>query len=97
MIIHTDDVDGYTTSHQFGLDIANLFDKEWGIRMCDPSQMLGVRRDRWTDDDGVEHLKLSMPSYVDDLVDTHARSSFSSSTHIARPYRHDAVGVGVIT
>jgi hypothetical protein len=69
MIIHTDDVDGYTTSHQFGLDIANLFDKEWGIRMCDPSQMLGVRRDRWTDDDGVEHLKLSMPSYVDDLVD----------------------------
>jgi hypothetical protein len=22
---------------------------------------------RWTDDDGVEHLKLSMPSYVDDL------------------------------
>ena len=67
MIIHTDDVDGYTTSHQFGLDIANLFDKEWGIRMCDPSQMLGVRRDRWTDDKGVEHLKLSMPSYVDDL------------------------------
>ena len=66
MIIHTDDVDAYTTSMCFGLRIARAFEDKWGIVMCNPEKMLGVKRRRWTEGD-TEHLELSMPGYITDV------------------------------
>ena len=66
MVIHTDDVDSVTTDMQSALKIADKFDKEWGISMTDANKQLGVKRNRWTDTDGVRHLEISMPGYIED-------------------------------
>ena len=72
VLIHTDDCDVYAEKAEDGAIIADKFDKRFTIKMVDPSLMLGIKRDRWHDDDtGVTHVRLTQPAFIEDLYATY--------------------------
>ena len=72
--VHSDDADLVCEEAQVGIDIAAAFDKKFGtenmpgIKMCDPSFMLGVQRTTTTVD-GVVYHELTQSGCVNDLFE----------------------------
>ena len=72
--VHSDDADLICETPQIGLDIASAFDKKFGIpgqpgiKMCDPSFMLGVQRTTTTID-GVTYHELTQKGCILDLFE----------------------------
>ena len=56
--IHTDDCDGVAHDVRDAADIMKLFQTRYGIRVCEPSFMLGIFREEYTEE-GVRHIKMS--------------------------------------
>ena len=72
MLIHTDDCDAYSTSEKMLLEINDIMNHEWKTEIVDSSYVLGVKRDRWIDDDGRWHIKMSMHAFITDLAQAFA-------------------------
>jgi len=72
MIVHSDDVDVYSEHEEDRLFIAQEFNEKFGVVMGDSRYMLGVLREITELPNGHRMLKLSMPEYISDLVDTYA-------------------------
>lgn len=67
MCVHSDDCDMICEDLKVGILIIDGFDKEFGIKMCDPSFMLGVQRVMTTDpDSGVTYLELTQQGCITD-------------------------------
>lgn len=72
--VHSDDADLVCEVPQMGIDIAAAFDSKFGvegqpgIKMCDPSFMLGVQRTTTTVD-GVTHHELTQKGCITDLFE----------------------------
>lgn len=73
LIIHTDDVQSFCTSAEFGATIAHKFDARFKISMVDANQMLGVLRHCETDETtGVTTVRLTQPGFIEDLYNQYA-------------------------
>eukprot|EP01045_Picozoa_sp_COSAG04_P016545 COSAG04_NODE_1388_length_6961_cov_6.032498_11_plen_390_part_01 len=67
MVIHTDDCDQVCQSASDAPIITEMFNKRFGIKLCDPSYMLGVNRKLTTHDDGTRTLEMSQPDYIESM------------------------------
>ena len=73
LIIHTDDIQSFCSSAEFGAMIANKFDERFKIAMVDANQMLGVLRTHHHDDEtGVTTVRLTQPGFIEDLYNQYA-------------------------
>lgn len=73
LIIHTDDVQSFCISPEFGALIAHKFDERFKISMVDADQMLGVLRHCETDEaTGITTVRLTQPGFVEDLYNQYA-------------------------
>ena len=73
LIIHTDDIQSFCTSAEFGATIAAKFDERFKISMVDANQMLGVLRQYETDEEtGVTTVRLTQPGFIEDLHNQYA-------------------------
>ena len=72
LLIHTDDCDAYSTSDEMLHEINDIMNSEWKTEIVDSSYVLGVKRDRWIDDDGMWHIKMSMHAFITDLAQAFA-------------------------
>ena len=73
LIIHTDDIQSFCTTAEFGATIANKFDERFKIAMVDADQMLGVLRCYKTDaETGVTTVRLTQPGFIEDLCSQYA-------------------------
>ena len=83
MLCHVDDVEAMTQSTADGLLIAERFHKRFGIRMVDPNEMLGVRRERITKN-GITTLRMTQTAYVEELYNTF--KDHAPSREVATPF-----------
>ena len=67
MLIHTDDCDLVCESAIDAPAITSLFDKRFGIKLCDPAYMLGVNRKITTLDDGSVTLEMTQPDFIESM------------------------------
>ena len=74
LIIHTDDIQSFCSSAEFGAMIADKFDKRFKISMVDANQMLGVLRTHQHDDEtGVTTVRLTQPGFIEDLYNQYLK------------------------
>ena len=67
MVIHTDDCDLVCEKARDAPHITAKFNKRFGIKLCDPSYMLGVNRKLTTHPDGKRTLELSQPDFIESM------------------------------
>ena len=78
MVIHTDDVDQVSEKAADAAYIAAAFDEKFshldahgkkhpGVKMCDPSYMLGVTRTVKTDDEGKRYVEIKQKGFIENM------------------------------
>ena len=67
MVVWTDDFDGVGTCMTMMKEIMEACNNEWAVKEVPNDYMVGVKRIFETDDAGVEHGTLLMPSYIDGI------------------------------
>ena len=63
-VIHTDDIDCVCESLDDGMTVMNSFDEKFGVVICDPDYMLGIKRTVTTDADGFVQIELTQPDFI---------------------------------
>ena len=67
MVVWTDDFDGVGTCMTMMKEIMEACNNEWAVKEVPNDYMVGVKRIFETDDAGVEHGTLLMPSYIEGI------------------------------
>ena len=67
-VIHTDDIDCVCESLDDGMAVMNSFDEKFGVVICDPDYMLGIKRTVTTDADGFVQIELTQPDFIESMV-----------------------------
>ena len=85
MSIHTDDCDVIAQDMRDASDIMKLFQTRYGISVCDPSYMLGIFREEFTES-GERRIKMCQPSYVEKIREEFSQHILPAKSDPAEPF-----------